>query len=164
MKKQFLHEHHNRQDKVKKPDCREAMVEHGRSPNPSPTMGSISRKLEAKRDYLARIRKFHFIHDHHVFRFGWSIEDFSRFNSLVDTAEAHAAFEAMKARAERDMERIQQAVKRGNVTFKRLWGILSVPVVEWDSHNLECDEIVKAKPSWAGRSNSQAEQRSPRNV
>ena len=31
MKQQFLHEHHNRQEKASKPDYRKEMIERGRS-------------------------------------------------------------------------------------------------------------------------------------
>jgi hypothetical protein len=48
METKFLHEHHNRQDKTRKPDYRGEMIERGRS-EPSNVTERLNAKIQVKR-------------------------------------------------------------------------------------------------------------------
>ena len=143
MKIQFLHEYHNRQDKARKPDYRGEMVERGRS-EPSNVTERVNAKVEAKKDTIRQWRKMRFFHGGRVFKLGWPLEHFAKINALPPTeAATKQAFDGLRAMAERDMQRISTAIMKGTVRYRRLFGYLTIPYVEWECDGIECDEIKK---------------------
>ncbi|MBM3838501.1 MAG: hypothetical protein FJ398_11150 [Verrucomicrobia bacterium] len=144
MKTQFLHEHHNRQDKARKPDYRGEMIERGRS-EPSNITERLNAKVEIKKDTVRRWRKQRFFYGGRVLKLGWPLEHFAKVNALPPAEPStKKAYDAIRAVAERDMERITTAImKTGTVRYRRLFGSLTIPYVEWECDGIECGEIKK---------------------
>ena len=112
MKKQLLHEHHNRQDKVKQPDYQTVMREKGR---PDPTITPSSRlvaRVSARETLVEEIRKHRFVYRNLGFKFGWNLDVFARKNNLaVDDEGTKAAMETVKQAATRDVEAFAVKIK-----------------------------------------------------
>jgi len=144
MKTQFLHEHHNRQDNARKSDYRREMIERGRS-EPSNDTERLNAKIEIKKDTVRRWRKQRFFHGGRVLKLGWPLEHFAKMNALPPAEPStKEAYDAIRVVAERDMERITTAImKTGTVRYRRLFGSLTIPYVEWECSGIECDEIKK---------------------
>ena len=151
MKKQFLHEHHNRQDKTQKPEYREEIAEIGR-----PKQSNVTERLIAKiqsspesiaaknHEINALMSKAKFYHAGRVIKLRWPLEHFAKANSLSPAEPStKEGYNAIKAIAERDMEKISSAIMEGTVRHKRLFGLsLTIPYVDWECSGLECQ--VKA--------------------
>jgi hypothetical protein len=119
------------------------MIERGRS-DLSPVTERLNAKVETKKDTIRRWRKQRFFHAGRVLKLGWPLEHFARINSLPPAdPNTKQAFEALRAMAERDMERISAAIMKGTVRYRRLFGSLTIPYVEWECGGIECDEIKK---------------------
>ena len=144
MKTQFLHDHNNRQDKARKPDYREEMIERGRS-QPSNDTERLNAKIEVKKDRIRQIRKHRFIYGSRAIKLGWSLEHFAKVNTLPpEDPNTQKAYEEIKAMAERDMEKISTAImKKGTIRYRRLFGVVSIPYVDWECSGLELDELKK---------------------
>jgi hypothetical protein len=142
MKKQFLHEDHNRQDKAKKPDYGPEIIERGRSEPPNVTQRLVA-KAEAKRDTIRRWRRKKFFSAGKVLKLGWPLEHFAKMNSMSPQfPETKVAYDNLRAMAERDMERIAAGVMKGTARQHRLFGAFVSPYVAWEcSADIECDEI-----------------------
>ena len=124
MKKQFLHEHHNRQDKIKKPDYQPVMREIGPSePVPSASARLVGR-ASARENLLGTVRKARFVYRNISFKFGWSLEIFARKNNLpLNDEGTKETLEMVKKAAERDVEAFAERImtapvhKRGAVYY-----------------------------------------------
>ena len=147
MKKQFLHEHHNRQDKTQKPDYREEIAEPGRLKQSNVSNRLIAKiqsspeSIAAKNDEINTwMSKAKFHHAGRVIKLRWPLEHFAKANSLSPTEPStKVAYNAIKGIAERDMGKISSAIMRGTVRHKRLFGLsLTVRRVDWDCSGLEC--------------------------
>ncbi|MBE0541353.1 MAG: hypothetical protein IH623_08205 [Verrucomicrobia bacterium] len=149
MKKQFLHEHHNRQDKRLKLDYRVEISERGRSEASSDTeklnakVQSRPKSIKAKRETVRRWRRAKFFHAGHVVKLGWPLAQFAKANALPSAEPTtKAAHDAIRAVAERDMQKISDAIMSGFVRYKRPFVFLpSIPYVEWECSELECNDV-----------------------
>jgi hypothetical protein len=151
MKKQFLHEQHNRQDKTQKPDYREEIVELGRPKQSNVTerlikkIQSSSESIAAKNEEInALMSKAKFHHAGRVIKLRWPLEHFAKANLLSPTEPStKEAYDVIKVIAERDMEKISSAIIKGTVRHKRLFGLsLTVRSVDWECSGLECQVKV----------------------
>ena len=148
MKRQFLHEDHNRQDKAKKPDYQEEM--RLKKPTYAPTLDvrRLNAKIAARQHEIQRVRTCRFFSGGSQFKFGWSLEHFAKMNALaVGESATKEAFEKVRATAELDMNDIQGAIMKGTVRPISLHvkglGRTSLGVfgVDWSIERIRCDEI-----------------------
>jgi hypothetical protein len=107
MKIQLLREHHNRQDKTRKPDYHTEMAERGRSELRTTDSQRLVGRASARDDLLQTVRKHRFVLDGASFKFGWDLDVFARKNNLPVGDEKTAAL----------MERVQQAAERDISAF-----------------------------------------------
>jgi hypothetical protein len=111
MKWQFQAEDHNRHDKTKKADYVGEMRLRGRSEGPT-EMERISAKIEAKKDWVRKIRKCRFFLNGMQYMFGWTHEHFAKINGLPPKEKTtKAAFDIMQASATDDMRLIEPRCK-----------------------------------------------------
>jgi hypothetical protein len=122
MKTQLLREHHSRQDKTRKPDYREEIVERGRSEQTTTESSRLLGRVSARENLVQSIRSFRFVYRGMSYKFGWNLEVFARKNDLPagdDTTKA--AMEMVQQAAERDVsafaERIMTAAIRKQGVF-----------------------------------------------
>jgi hypothetical protein len=115
MKTQLLHEHHNRQDKVRKTDYRAKIIENGRT-DPMPTASSrlVGRAL-AREELLQKIRKHRFVYRGLNFKFGWTLDVFARKNSLPVDDATEASMGVVQQAAQRDMDAFAARIKAATI-------------------------------------------------
>jgi hypothetical protein len=115
MKLQFLHEHHNRQDKAKNPDYRPDMCERGRADAvPTPSSRLIAR-ASAREDLVQTIRKHRFVYQGLNFKFGWNLEVFARKNGLPVDDKTEATMETVRQAAQQDVEAFAERIKNAPI-------------------------------------------------
>lgn len=112
MDRKFEHEHHNRQDKAKKPDYQQELRESGPSPAGGFNMASALDRADARKRYMEALRKHRFVLNGVSFKFGWSIDVFARKNNLPENEHQTAALlEKIRQAAERDVAAFASLVK-----------------------------------------------------
>lgn len=117
MKRQFLHEAHNRQDKARKPDYR------GGGSN---TLSVEFQTLMAKERERRRMRKSRFFLNGHEFKIGYSLSEFARVNGLPEAEPAtRKAFDEIRFAACNDLEILWKAIMKGSAGKIRVFTIPS---------------------------------------
>ncbi len=122
MKMQLLREHHNRQDKTRKPDYLGEMAERGRSEQTTTDSQRLIGRAGARADLMQTIRKHRFVLGGLSFKFGWNLDVFARKNNLSAADDKTSALMAsLQQAAERDIaafaERIKNAPMRKQGIF-----------------------------------------------
>jgi hypothetical protein len=148
MKWQFQAEAHNRQNKAKKPDYRGEMIERSRSEGPTAmqrVLASSYPKIEAKRDWVRKIRRFRFFLNGMQYRIGWSIDHFAKINGLPPAEKTtKAVFDTIRESAADDMQLIEPAIMKGTAIPRRLFGgMIMVWDIEFEAPTLRCDEVKR---------------------
>ena len=111
MKTQLLHEHHNRQDKARKPDYREKMIKNGRT-EPVPTASSrLVGRAVARDELVQTIRKHRFVYHGLDFKFGWSLDVFARKNGLPVDGKTEESMGIVQQAAQRDVDAFAAKIK-----------------------------------------------------
>ena len=122
MKKELLREHHNRQDKTRKPDYRGEMAERGRSEQTTTDSQRLIGRAGARTNLLQTIRKQRFVLDGLSFKFGWNLDVFARKNNLsAADGKTSALMESLRQAAERDITAFAERIKNAPI---RKQGIL----------------------------------------
>lgn len=116
MKRQLLHEHHNRQDKLHK----SAYIEELRDRPPTYAYSPDSERLQAKHKAreceVQRLRGCRFFLNGHQFKFGWSLNQFAAVNGFAPAEPiTKQAWDKAKYAATADMKNIAAAIMRGSV-------------------------------------------------
>lgn len=112
MKMQLLREHHNRQDKTRKPDYHAEMAERGRSEQKTTDSQRLIGRSSARVDLLQTIRKHRFVLDGASFKFGWNEDVFARKNNLsVGDKSTAVLMERVRQAAERDIAAFAERIK-----------------------------------------------------
>jgi hypothetical protein len=115
VKTQFLHEHHNRQDKARKPEYRQDMLEKGRPASVASGSSRALARAKAPEELIANIRKCRFVFRGHNFKFGWSLDVFARKNCLPLDQKAGAAMQAAQEAAQRDVDAFSARIKDATI-------------------------------------------------
>lgn len=150
MKRQFLHEDHNRQDKAKNPDYQEEMRLKEPTYTKTPDVEKLRERRVARESEIQRVKKYRFIVDGVQYKFGWSLEHFAKVNvQAVNEPRTREMFDKIRTMAEADMKDIAAAIMKGSVRqiAVRLKGIgranLGILGVEWSVERIRCDEICR---------------------
>jgi hypothetical protein len=139
MKTQLLHEHHNLQDKAKKPHYRPEMLERGRSDTVPTASSRLIARAGAREDLLQTIRKHRFVYSGVNFKFGWNLEVFAKKNSLpADDEGTKRAMETVRQAAQRDVDAFAVRIKVAPI---RKQGILYH--FDYDTPQTECQMLRK---------------------
>jgi hypothetical protein len=148
MKRQFLHEYHNRLEKAHKPEYREDLRDKPRTYSYSPDIEKLRARREAREQEVRRMRRARFFRNSHQYKLGWSVDHFAQVNGLPPgDSITREAYERIKSAAEVDMEVIRTAIMNGSVRKRSIYmkgvGRLSLGVlgVVWEATGLQCDEI-----------------------
>lgn len=152
MKRQLLHENHNRQDKAQKGDYREDFRDKPPTYTKMPDADRLRRRREAREREIKRVRSMRFFVGGLQVKFGWPLSHFATVNGLPGDAPAtKAAFDHIKTAAESDMLKLTAAINQGSVQglkVRNLGGgtstLSSILVAVWTPPDgLRCDEIRK---------------------
>jgi hypothetical protein len=148
MKKQFSHEHHNRQDKAQKPEYADELREKPPTYPYSPDFDKLAAKHEARENEVQRMRGKCFILDGHKYKLGWKRDHFAKINGLpAGDSATNQAFNKIICAVQSDMKVIRAAIMNGRVFQHHIFikGVGRMPLsafgVEWEVAGLRCDEI-----------------------
>jgi len=112
LKTQFLHEHHNRQDKARKPDYKEGMIAKGCSEAAPTPSARLCARADARARLILEIRKRRFVYRGLDFRFGWDLEVFARKNKLpLNDDKTIALMEEVRRVAQSDLDAFAERIK-----------------------------------------------------
>ena len=124
MKTQLLREHHNRQDKTRKPDYHVEMAERGRTEQVTTDSSRLLGRTSARDELVRNISKRRFVYRNLSFKFGWNLNIFAKKNNMsLEDEKTKVAMVMVQQAAERDIrafaERIRTAPirKRGIVYY-----------------------------------------------
>jgi hypothetical protein len=148
MENKFLHEHHNRTEKVHKADYREELRDKPRTYPYSPDFEKLKANREAREQEVRRMRHSRFFLNGQQYKLGWSLDHFAKVNGMAVAEQVtQQVYEMIKSAAQLDMEAIKTAIMKGSVRkcsiYMKGFGRLPLGVlgVEWEVTGLRCDEI-----------------------
>jgi hypothetical protein len=144
MKRQLLHESHNRQDKAQKPDYQKEMRLKRPSSPQYPDFDRMRHRRLAKEEAIKQIRRMRFFLNGHHLKVGWRLDHFAKMNALLPSdPTTQSAYDAIRTAAQRDTNRVCAAVMQGTIRYRRLFGSVTIPYVVWECSGIECDEIKR---------------------
>ena len=118
MKRQFLRQHHAREDKAQKPDYREEMALEDFVRSGSDTASTLRDELACKGQLIKRYQEgLYWWGGYHISP-EWSLQQFASHNKRSgDLPETLQAFETLKKIAQLDFETIRDGIRRGCVKW-----------------------------------------------
>jgi hypothetical protein len=139
MKMQLLREHHNRQDKIRKPDYRSEIAEQGRSEQTTTDSQRLIGRASARDDLMQTIRKHRFVLGGFSFKFGWTLDVFARKNNLsVADDKASSLMESVRQATERDIAAFAERIKTAPMRKKGIFYHF-----DYEKPETECQMIWK---------------------
>lgn len=144
MKRQFLHEDHNRQDKTKTPNYKKALVAESFKKAHPDHIRDFKDILKHKELLTERYSSGHFIIGKKLCCLGMSLDEYVSQNKLAaEDSETVSAYEKHRKAAEKDFYAIQNAIRDGEANWNES---NTHPSIEF-SVKLSCDVVIPWRKS-----------------